>query len=88
MRRFAIAPAGTDVPGQNSGINSRGEMKLDISFKDGDPVIVDDRGQPMPCLRRVKVDYDFQEATEITIVIVVDDHNVTLGRSVDEPAGG
>jgi hypothetical protein len=54
-------------------------MKLNITFKDGHPVVTDDRGLVMPNVRRVTVDYDFQDATEVTIVVVVDHKKVTLG---------
>lgn len=63
-------------------------MKLDISFKDGHPVIVDDRGEAMPCIRRVRVDYEFTEAPEITIVVLADGDRVTLAASDDGPSQG
>jgi hypothetical protein len=59
-------------------------MKLNITFvRDATgrdkPVITDDRGERMPCVRAVAVKSEFGAATEVTITLVVDRTNVTLG---------
>lgn len=60
-------------------------MKLNVSFaRDNDgkdkPIITDDRGEPMPCVKAVTVEYVFKEATIVTIKLVVDRKNVTVGE--------
>ena len=60
-------------------------MKLKIHFvcdEDGreSAVIVDDRGEQMPCVRSVKVEMATQEVSTVTLVLVVDRVNVTLGQ--------
>ncbi len=60
-------------------------MKLNITFVlDVDTgkeraLITDDRGLPMPGVRAVTVDYRFDEPTIVTIELVVNRTDVTVG---------
>lgn len=63
-------------------------MKLEISFEDGRPVIVDDRGEQMPCVRSVRVDYEYRDVTTIKIVLIVDGDKVKIVGSDDGPVEG
>jgi hypothetical protein len=71
-------------------------MKLNITFeRDADTgrekaVITDDRGERMPGVRAVNVDYVFDRASEVTIRLVVDRKTVTLGAPSEfgEPVTG
>lgn len=60
-------------------------MKLNVDFVRDEngtekPVITDDRGDHMPCICGVDISVGLDMATKITITLVVDRKNVTLGR--------
>lgn len=42
-------------------------------------MITDDRGEKMPCVRRVEVDHQFTGECEVRITLVVDGKSVKLG---------
>lgn len=59
-------------------------MQLNVTFVRGSdgrerPVITDDRGHVMPCVRAVTVNYDVESATEVTIKLVVNRRDVVIG---------
>lgn len=54
-------------------------MRLNITFMNGKPVVIDDRGEIVPGVRAVSVHYRHDAATEITFTVVVDHDRVTLG---------
>lgn len=62
-------------------------MKLNVSFVN-DPetgrehaVVSDDRGHTMPCIRYVSVDYGYDQPAEVTITLLVNRRDVTLGAT-------
>lgn len=62
-------------------------MKLNINFKQGldgrdRAYITDDRGEIMPCVRKVNIDYEYGSASMVHITLVVNRKDVTLGNKV------
>jgi hypothetical protein len=70
---------------------ARPPMRLSIAFeRDPEnnrerPVIVDDRGARMPCVRGVQVMYDYDSASEVVIRLVVNGRDVMVGTPVAAP---
>lgn len=60
-------------------------MRLNINFephptrKISRAVIRDDRGEKLPCVRAVNVDYKYGDAAIVTVVLVVNGKDVYLG---------
>lgn len=62
-------------------------MKLNIDFEQdprlfGRPkaIITDDRGERLPGVRNVNINYKYQDATIVTLTLVVNGRDVLLGR--------
>lgn len=51
-------------------------------------VVLDDRGDPLPCVRTVDLHYRYNEPTELVVRFVVDCKRVVLGTTTAVPAIG